>query len=91
MEDGKVSKEERRARRELRAISRELTALCYRLLGVSASLPPREDETATEGDMDPDYDARTEMRLAAQSVLQDHLKPALAALRAASRSKAAEE
>ena len=66
-------------------MARELTALRYRLLGFLASLPPRDDEVTTDGAMDPDYDAKTEMRLAAQCVLRDNLEPAIASLRAASR------
>jgi hypothetical protein len=86
--DRKAAKEERRARRELRSVARELTAIHYRLLGIPASLPPRDDEVATGGDMDPAYDAATEMRLAIQCVLRDNLQPAIASLRAAARFKA---
>jgi hypothetical protein len=86
----KKSEEEGRTRKELRAVARELTALRYRLLGVVASLAPREDEVTVEGDIDPRYDAVTEMRLAAQCVLRDNLEPAMASLRAAARFKPGE-
>lgn len=87
MGDRKAATEEKQGRRELRSMARELTALRYRLLGFLASIPPRDDEMTGEGSMDSDYDAKTEMRLAVQCVLQDNLEPAIASLRAASRSK----
>ena len=71
-------------------MARELAALRYRLLGILASLPPRQDEVAAEVDMGSACDAATEMRLATQCVLRDHLEPAIASLRAAIRFKTEE-
>lgn len=85
LSERKTPKEERRARRELRSTAREIAALRYRLLGILASLPPRQDEVVAEVDMGSACDASTEMRLAVQCVLRDHLEPAIASLRTAVR------
>lgn len=71
------------ARKELRAVARELSAIRYRLLGVVATLPPREDEVTTEKDMAEEYDAITEMRAAAQSAIRDSIEPAIQSLESA--------
>jgi hypothetical protein len=70
------------AREQLRRISCDLEALCFRLLGVQASLPasPLEHDPLREDDaMDP----ATEIRAAIGCVLADRLDPALRDLQAA--------
>jgi hypothetical protein len=69
MDDPRLGKKE--ARKELRAIVVELKVLRLRLLGLLSLLPARADETATDVDMDEDYDAVTEMRLVTQCVLHN--------------------
>ena len=73
------------ARKELRAVARELSAIRYRLLGVVATLPPREDEATTEEDIAEEYDAITEMRAAAQSAIRDGIEPAILSLESAEK------
>jgi len=71
------------ARKQLRAISRELTDIRYRLLGVIASLSHgRTDETEEEGD-DRRSDHATVMRSVAECVLADNIRPAIDDLLAA--------
>jgi len=60
---------------------RQLKGLRFRLLGLLSLLPAREDETATEGDIDDDYDAITEMRLVGQCVLHEQIETAITSLR----------
>jgi hypothetical protein len=84
-----VTGEERAARKELRAIARELRGLYFRLLGITASLPAREEEIPRESDLDPmDYSEATEMRLAIQCVLRDQIEPAITSLRDAAKLRA---
>lgn len=71
----------RAARKELRAIVRQLKGLKFRLLGLLTILPAREDERKTKTDIDDDYDAITEMRLVAQCVLHEQIVTAITSLR----------
>jgi hypothetical protein len=81
---------EKLARKELRSIARELRGLHFRLLGITASLPAREDEVPRETDLDDpgEYSAATEMRLAIQCVLRDQIEPAITSLRDAAKFRA---
>ena len=83
-------KQERRARKELRALVREFRAIQFRLLGVLTTLPVRPDEAAHKGTMSPEYDEATKMRLIIQCVLEDNIKPALLSLRDAAGYRAAQ-
>jgi hypothetical protein len=83
------AEEEKPARKELRSIARELRGLHFRLLGIAASLPAREEELPRESDLDPkEYNAATEMRLAIQCVLRDQIEPAITSLRDAAKFRA---
>ena len=70
------------AQAEVAEVARELTALRYRLLGVVASLGPKQ-EGAAETDDDPDV--ATEVRSVVECVLQDSIRPAITDLLAASQ------
>lgn len=83
-----MSKDVTRAQKELWAAAGELRALCYRLLGVAATLPALEAETAAPDIREEDLTPATEIRLVIQCVLRDNLKPALGSLVDAARYRA---
>ncbi|HSS76991.1 MAG TPA: hypothetical protein VLV54_09620 [Thermoanaerobaculia bacterium] len=62
------------ARKALRAVGADLTAIRHRLVGVQASIPPSVQETA-RGDLEGDMDVATEMRTVIANDLQDCLDP----------------
>jgi hypothetical protein len=78
MDDPRLGEKE--ARKELRAIVVELKALRFRLMGLLSILPARAGETATDVDMDEDYDAVTEMRLVTQCVIREQIESAILSL-----------
>jgi hypothetical protein len=88
---GEARREERQARKELRAVARELRAIRYRLLGVLSVLPERQEESAQDDTIDPDYDAATEMRLITQCIVHDNIEPAVTALLDAARYRVSEK
>ncbi len=74
------------AQKQLRAITRDLSAIRYRLLGVIASLSDGPTEEPAEGDDGAKrVDRVTEVRSVAECVLADRIRPAIDDLLAAAR------
>ena len=83
-----MSQDVTRAQKELWAAAGDLRALCYRLLGVAATLPAVEAETAPPDIREDDLTPATEIRFVIQCVLRDNLEPALGSLQDAARYRA---
>jgi hypothetical protein len=71
------------AQEQLRQIARELRSVHYRLLGIVASLPPREEAALLDDGEFADPDAAAEIRAAVECVLIDRIRPAIQGLLAA--------
>jgi hypothetical protein len=83
-----MSNDVTRAQKELWAAACDQRALCYRLLGIAATLPALEAETATPDIREDEMTPAAEIRFVIQCVLRDHLEPALASLQHAARYRA---
>ncbi len=71
------------AQEQLRQIARELRSVHYRLLGIVASLPPRDEAARLDDGEFADPDAAAEIRAAVECVLVDRIRPAIQGLLAA--------
>jgi hypothetical protein len=71
------------AQEQLRQIARELRSVHYRLLGIVASLPPRDEAALLDDGEYEDPDAAAEIRAAVECVLVDRIRPAIQGLLAA--------
>jgi hypothetical protein len=79
------------AQEQLRQIARELRSVHYRLLGIVASLPPRDEAALLDDGEYAHPDAAAEIRAAVECVLVDRIRPAIQGLLAAAEQPLGED